>query len=806
MAILSLTLLFLSALAAQGQQLQERQDSVTEVTATLIVITSASTSTTAESESATTPAATDAQISRLVGIGCTDLEDDATVSMYISCTSSVSSEIDASCNTESTDCDCLHIQSPLVACIGDVCPPEPAALLTDDLESCSGASKTSTGPSTSKTLSNLDSDPSTTEVPTDATTATEDDVETDTSEDFGVMATPALGAAVVGAVGVGVVGALIIGNEKAGAYAEPQVSEGYVNMVSNEGDRKSCIHALPLYILVFHNLDICRFSSSSISQIPTNCWRRRILRMATVAPPPAKRQRREDAERAAIQQDVTAVAPSEEGTFRARFIDNDGNQMADVIEIPLADASEKNVSQLLNTLLGREQHDNLPYRFRIHVPGTDTIIDAWPRGGGAPQTGAAGLGALLRSHGVDNPDEMTITLSAEPQAVFKVQAVTRMAARIPGHGENILCAQFSPKSSSRLATGSGDCTARIWDTDTGTPKTTLKGHRSWVLVVAWSPDGERLATGGNDKEVRVWDPEKGKQVGAAWAGHRDFITSLAWEPYHLWDRESGGRLASASKDSTVRVWRANTGRTEHVLSGHKGKVTCVRWGGTGMVYTASNDKTIRVWRASDGTLAHTLASHAHWVNHLALSTEFVLRTGFFDKEMGPVPDTPEGKRERAKQRFEKAAVVQGKAAERLVSGSEDFTMYLWDPSQSNKPIARMHGHQKQVNHVTFSPDGTLIASAAWDNHTKIWSGKDGRFINTLRGHVAPVFQAAFSADSRLLVTGSRDTTLKVWDMRTCKLSVDLPGHQDQVFAVDWAPDGKMVGSGGADKAVRLWRN
>ena len=79
----------------------------------------------------------------------------------------------------------------------------------------------------------------------------------------------------------------------------------------------------------------------------------------------------------------------------------------------------------------------------------------------------------------------------------------------------------------------------------------------------------------------------------------------------------------------------------------------------------------------------------------------------------------------------------------------------------------MIGHQKQVNHVTFSPDGLLIASAGFDNHTKIWNARDGTFINTLRGHVAPVYQCCFSADSRLLVTASKDTTL-MSDTQTCK--------------------------------------
>jgi ribosome assembly protein 4 len=100
----------------------------------------------------------------------------------------------------------------------------------------------------------------------------------------------------------------------------------------------------------------------------------------------------------------------------------------------------------------------------------------------------------------------------------------------------------------------------------------------------------------------------------------------------------------------------------------------------------------------------------------------------------------EDKVKKAKERFEKAATVNSKIVERLVSGGEDAVVCLWDPlgDSPKKPVNSMIGHQKAVNHVTFSPDGLYIASSSFDNSIKLWSTRDGKFILTCRGHVAPV--------------------------------------------------------------------
>jgi ribosome assembly protein 4 len=146
------------------------------------------------------------------------------------------------------------------------------------------------------------------------------------------------------------------------------------------------------------------------------------------------------------------------------------------------------------------------------------------------------------------------------------------------------------------------------------------------------------------------------------------------------------------------------------------------------------------------------------VNRLALSTDFVLRTAFHD-HTGQIPPSTEEKVKKAKERFEKAATVNTKIVERLVSASDDAVIILWDPlgETPTKPIAKMTGHQKAVNHVIFSPDGLYIASSSFDNSIKLWSARDGKFLLTFRGHVAPVRSISRGEDKTIAVPKTAPT-------------------------------------------------
>lgn len=394
--------------------------------------------------------------------------------------------------------------------------------------------------------------------------------------------------------------------------------------------------------------------------------------------------------------------------------------------------------------------------------------------------------------------ELVVPLTYHPMSLFRVHAVTRSSSSLTGHTESILAVQFSPDGRN-LATGGGDACVRTWDIDTETPHHTLEGHKNWILVVCWSPDGLRLASAGADGTIRIWNPVSGVALGKALKGHGKWITSLSWRPLHL-EPESRS-LTSSSKDGTIKIWDTNSCTVLLTLTSHSASVTRVIWGGEDILFSASQDRLVKVWEASTGRLIRTLSGHAHWVNQLSASTDYRLRTGDFD----PITPSPSTLADRQATALEKYRLVAGKG-ERLVSCSDDFTMFLWSPHKTTKPIARMTGHQQLINHASFSPDGHFVVSASFDKSLRLWDGFTGKFVATFRGHVGPVYQVSWSPDSRMLVSASKDSTLKVWSMRTKKLAVDLPGHADQVYAVDWSPDGLKVASGGRDRVLNIWRN
>lgn len=141
---------------------------------------------------------------------------------------------------------------------------------------------------------------------------------------------------------------------------------------------------------------------------------------------------------------------------------------------------------------------------------------------------------------------------------------------------------------------------------------------------------------------------------------------------------------------------------------------------------------------------------------------------------------------------------------RIVSGSHDYSLRIWDVQTGDlvgKPLA---GHTDWVKSVACSPDDALIVSGSDDTTVRIWDAHTGSQVRVLERHEKLVSSVAFSPEGTRIVSGSANQTIRIWDARTGVLVRTLIGHQDWVRSVAFSPNGLLIVSGSDDKTVRIW--
>ena len=139
----------------------------------------------------------------------------------------------------------------------------------------------------------------------------------------------------------------------------------------------------------------------------------------------------------------------------------------------------------------------------------------------------------------------------------------------------------------------------------------------------------------------------------------------------------------------------------------------------------------------------------------------------------------------------------------LASGGWDDTVRLWD-AHTGRHLRTLSGHTGSVESVSFSPDGSTLASGSYDATVRLWSVGTGRHLRTLTGHTDWVRSVSFSPDGSTLASGSWDATVRLWSVGTGRHLRTLSGHTSGVLSVSFSPDGQTLASGSSDGTVLLW--
>ncbi|HMF18699.1 MAG TPA: WD40 repeat domain-containing protein, partial [Gemmataceae bacterium] len=304
----------------------------------------------------------------------------------------------------------------------------------------------------------------------------------------------------------------------------------------------------------------------------------------------------------------------------------------------------------------------------------------------------------------------------------------------------------------------------------------VKGHRGWVMAVAFSADRNTLASGGVDGAVHLRSFSKARPKEQVLPRvHQAGVHSLAFSPDNKLLATGSGSL-----DGLIFLWDVQSEEPEPVavLRGHSATVEALAFSADSkLLASAGTDRVVRLWdiTAKGAEERATLKGHTDTIKTLAFSPDsrVVASAGQDEKirlwSVGRIWT-------------EELAVLRGQMGhvlsvafspdgQTLASGSLDEIVRLWDlgGKQSGERSVVKLKHPGVVRLVLFTPDRNHLVSVGNRGRPILWDLKKGDLVRRWSMPTAPmVCSVALTFDGRYLATGTSEGTVAVYRLGSKK--------------------------------------
>jgi WD40 repeat protein len=285
-----------------------------------------------------------------------------------------------------------------------------------------------------------------------------------------------------------------------------------------------------------------------------------------------------------------------------------------------------------------------------------------------------------------------------------------LQSTLGGHLTSVTDVDFSADGE-HVVTSGKDGTARILQTQAGTPLVVLAGNRGWVTSASFTGGvGSTVVTASTDGTARVWD--------ASFQPELDEIAALP-APITSVEVDADRGILVGAGDGRTHVLDAESGDELRVGPGTPTRRRVLGPGGT----TATIRGNTVVLRRPDGRMT-TLSGHRDRVTSAAFSSDGAL----------------------------------------LATASLDHDVRIWD-AKTGEGVGLPLQHNTAVHDARFSPDGRWVVTAA--NRAALFDARSGALVVRLQGHEGTLTSVDFDPTGRTIVTGGLDGTIRRYVCEIC---------------------------------------